>query len=266
VITLTDFEGDRDAIALCMALSLPSPRLAGVLATSTLAGLLTMRAGRVRRSLRHLREAIGLIRDRNGRSRLWHALRVRAYSRHVAFGLRRDLRVPVAVPAAKIPLVVRPLRPQDDLAFLSPEPGLPLQSAWGRLAQRRLLAANLATCWIAADPNGTVCYMQWLVAAHDNARVQAHWAGGLFPLLQQNEALLEGAYTAETHRGQGVMAHSMAKIAAAAQELGAQSVITFVEQSNVPSLKGCEKAGFAPYVKRTEIWFLFRRRVRFAPI
>jgi GNAT superfamily N-acetyltransferase len=248
-----------------MTLSLPLPRLAGVLATGTLAGLLTLQTDRGRRSLRRLREAIGLIRDPRGRSRLWQALRVRAYSRRVAFGLRRDLRMPFPVPAAKIPLVVRPLRTHDDLSFLAPVPGLDQPAAWGRLNQRRLLAANLPTCWIATEPNGTVCYMQWLVAAHDNARVQTHW-GGLFPVLQQGEALLEGAYTAETHRGQGVMAHSMAKIAAAAQELGAHSVITFVDHTNVPSLKGCEKAGFAPYIKRTESWLLFRRRVRFVPI
>ena len=248
-----------------MTLSLPLPRLAGALATGALAGLLTMRTGRGRRSLQRLREAVGLIRDRSGRSRLWHALRVRVYSRRVALGLRRDLRMPFSVPAARIPLVVRPLRPHDDLSFLAAVPGLDQPAAWGRLNQRRLLAANLPTCWIATEPDGTVCYMQWLLGAQDNARVQAQW-GGLFPVLQQNEALLEGAYTAETHRGQGVMAHSMAKIAAAAQDLGAQYVITFVDHTNVPSLKGCEKAGFAPYVKRTERWLLFRRRVRFAPV
>lgn len=106
--------------------------------------------------------------------------------------------------------------------------------------------------------------MQWLIAARDNARVQACF--DLFPELQPDEALLEGAYTAESHRGQGVMSHAMARIAAAARDFGARHVITFVDRGNVASLKGCEKAGFAPYIQRRETWFLFRRRVHFLPL
>ena len=58
----------------------------------------------------------------------------------------------------------------------------------------------------------------------------------------------------------------MARIAEQASDFGAQHVITFVGHSNVASLKGCERAGFAPYVERRESWFLFRQRVRFLPL
>jgi GNAT superfamily N-acetyltransferase len=196
---------------------------------------------------------------------LWQAARVRLYSVGDALGLRRDLSVPFPVPPAKIQLIVRPLRPDDDLSFIAATPALASEGASGRLDQSRLLAAALPTCWIAAEPNGTVCYMQWLIAARDNARIQARW-GGLFPELQQDEALLEGAYTAESHRGQGIMSHAMARIAAAARDLGARHVITFVHRTNVPSLKGCERAGFTPYVARQETWSLFRRHVSFRPL
>lgn len=208
---------------------------------------------------------LGLVRSSQGRRRLWQAVRVRIFSRCEALGLRRNLNVPFAAPAAKIPLIVRPLRPDDDLSFLTTGPETDPAAARGRLDQRRLLDANLPTCWIAADANGAVCYMQWLIAAQDNARIQARW-GGLFPVLQQDEALLEGAYTSESHRGQGIMSHAMARIAEQAQDLGARHVITFVEQKNVASLKGCERAGFAPYVERWETWSLFHRRVRFEPL
>ena len=33
-----------------------------------------------------------------------------------------------------------------------------------------------------------------------------------------------------------------------------------------PSLKGCERAGFAPHVRRVETYRLFRRYVAFAPL
>lgn len=211
------------------------------------------------------RDGLGLIRSGNGRRRLWRAARVRLYSRHEAVGLRRDLSVPFAVPPAKIPLIVRPLRPDDDLSFIAEVPELDPQAARGRLDQRRLLSAEIRTCWIAVDPNGTACYMQWLIAARDNAIIRARW-GGLFPELQPEEALLEAAYTAESHRGQGIMSHAMARIAERAHDIGAQHVITFVGHNNVASLKGCERAGFAPYVERRESWSLFRRRVRFLPL
>jgi GNAT superfamily N-acetyltransferase len=210
-------------------------------------------------------DAAGLVRSSLGRRRLLRAVRVRMFSRSEAFGLRRDLSVPFPVPSAKIPLIVRPLRPDDDLSFLAPDPGLAPDAARGRLDQRRLLAADVPTCWIAAEADGTVCYMQWLIAARDNARVRARWRG-LFPQLQPDEALLEGAYTAESHRGQGIMSHAMARIAEHAGATGAHHVITFVDHRNVASLKGCERAGFAPYVKRSETWFLFHRRVRFRPL
>jgi RimJ/RimL family protein N-acetyltransferase len=58
----------------------------------------------------------------------------------------------------------------------------------------------------------------------------------------------------------------MSRIAERARDIGAQHVITFVARRNVASLKGCERAGFAPYVERRESWSLFRRRVRFLPL
>jgi GNAT superfamily N-acetyltransferase len=210
-------------------------------------------------------DVIGLIRSSYGRRRLRQAVRARLFSRCRAIGLGRILDVPFDAPPAKLPVDVRPLRPNDELSFLAVVPGLAPDSARGRLDQRRLLTANIPTCWIAADFRGSVCYMQWLITAQDNGRIRDRW-GELFPTLEPDEALLEGAYTAETHRGQGIMSHAMARIAAEAGKLGARRVITFVHHANIASLKGCERAGFAPYIERREAWSLFRRRIRFLPL
>ena len=67
-----------------------------------------------------------------------------------------------------------------------------------------------------------------------------------FPQLAANEALLEGAYTPASHRGLGIMPAAMSLIAEKAETIGARYVITFVAQNNVPSLKGCQRCGFAP--------------------
>jgi hypothetical protein len=42
-------------------------------------------------------------------------------------------------------------------------------------------------------------------------------------------------------------------------------VITFVGFDNVASLKGCARAGFFPYVRRSQIWRFFRCRTVFGP-
>jgi hypothetical protein len=88
----------------------------------------------------------------------------------------------------------------------------------------------------------------------------------MLPRLAPGEALLEGAYTPDTHRGLGIMAHAMARIAEHAKELGASSVITFVAADNIASLKGCKKAGFYPYVERKVIWRYGRRQAVFTPL
>lgn len=200
------------------------------------------------------------------RALLRHVLGTRLHSETLAVGLRRDLDVPVAHPPAKIPLVVRPLQAGDDLSILDIEPaGLASEVLYERLSQRRLIASGLPTCWVAIAPDGKVCYMQWLVAPSDNARIRAQW-DDLFPQLAPDEALLEGAFTGDAYRGQGIMAHAMSRIAVAARAFGARWVHTFVGVTNVPSLKGCKKAGFEPFQQRSESWWLLRRRVVFTPL
>jgi RimJ/RimL family protein N-acetyltransferase len=190
------------------------------------------------------------------------AVRLRFSSDSIHYGLRRDVTVPFAAPPAKIDVVVRPLTPQDDLSFLDPEPGLPEDVARTRRGQRHLVAARLDVCWVAVDAAGRIAYMQWLITPKDNARIREVW-GGTFPQLQPDEALLEGAYTSEAFRGQGIMPHAMARIAESARGLGARWVITFVGDDNVASLKGCKKAGFSPYLERRQSWRLFRRQAVF---
>nr|WP_246603325.1 GNAT family N-acetyltransferase [Falsiroseomonas tokyonensis] len=98
-----------------------------------------------------------------------------------------------------------------------------------------------------------------------NAKIQSFFPAQWFPVLQENEALLENAYTPVAYRGNGIMSAAMALIAERAVDLGCRYVITFVERDNVPSLRGCRKSGFSPYLVRTENRFLLNlvKRRRF---
>ena len=107
--------------------------------------------------------------------------------------------------------------------------------------------------------------MTWLLTSRDNALVRARW-GELLPELQPDEALFEGPYTAESDRGLGIMKDACRRILEVARDSGVRYVMGFIAEQNVPSLKVAEFGGFAPFVKREERWFLFRRRIRFLPL
>lgn len=211
-----------------------------------------------------MRDIIRLLLSGNG-GRAWAAIAYRARSDSTSIGLRRDLTVPFTGPRAKIPLTVRPLAPGDDLSMLELAPGLSPDEAFWRLGQRRLLASGLRTCYVAIAPEGKPCYMQWVIPASEYQRVRQIF-GNLYPVLAPDEALLEGAYTPEAYRGKGIMGAAMSEVAQRAAQHGARWVITFVDQQNEASFKGCIKAGFTPYLKRQEKFRWFRRKVAFTPI
>jgi RimJ/RimL family protein N-acetyltransferase len=187
------------------------------------------------------------------------------YEQRLAYALRRDINMPFEPPKAKIPIVVREFEKRD-IPFLLPDS----RAALGRkesieLATRRAhLEAGIPQCYVAVDArDGTPCYFQWLMGAQQNDKIQAHFGEGWFPVLKPDEAILENAYTPVAYRGKGIMSEAMARIAELARGLGSRYVMTFVEVNNIASLKGCQKAGFAPYLLRTEsrtCFHLLRRR------
>lgn len=211
-----------------------------------------------------VREALTVIRSRQGFRWVRHTLRLRFHSRRVAIGVRRDLLVHVPVDPPKIPLEVRSLRPDDDLSFIADEPGLSPRAAAERTVQRWLLGSNLPPPAVAIDAEGKVCFMAWMLTAEDNELIQARW-GKMLPQLKPGEAIVEGPFTAESHRGLGVMLAYNA-ILDAARESGIRYVMGFIAEGNVAQLKVAEIGQFIPFVKREESWFLFRRRIRFLPI
>jgi RimJ/RimL family protein N-acetyltransferase len=184
----------------------------------------------------------------------------------ISYGLRRDLEVAHEAPAAKIPVVVRELQDGDIPALFHDAPELLTRKERLEIANRLAhIAEQIPRCFVAIDEReNRPCYVQWLMTAQHNEQIQRFFRGR-FPLLKNNEALLENAYTPVRYRGQGIMSAAMSQIAERAIELGGRYVITFVLQDNAASLKGCARAGFFPYTVRRDSHLLFRliRRRRF---
>ena len=215
--------------------------------------------------LRKVRDGVRMLARGHWR-RLIRAARLRLYSDYTCFGLRRDARIPFPAPPAAIPITVRPLEPEDDLSLLDVDaPGLTGEVAYTRLGISRLLQSGISTCFVAIGPDGKPCHLQWLISAKENPKLRAEF-GDLFPALEPDQAMIEGAYTPEGFQRLGVMAEATARVASHAPEFGARWVIGFTVERNHPALKAGMRAGFTPYLKRVESWRLFRRRVSFTPL
>jgi len=179
------------------------------------------------------------------------------YTEFTRFGLRRDLDQPFEKPSAKIPISVRPLQ-ESDLAALFSSDGADLKERLDIAHRLAFVARGARGGFVAIDSrNHAPCYVQWLFGTRDSGFIRA--LGG-FPPLEAGEALVENAYTPPNYRGLGIMPAAMALIAEHARDLGARSVLTFVDHDNIASLKGCQRAGFRPDLLH------YRRRYAFGVV
>lgn len=193
---------------------------------------------------------------------IWEECLKRVYSTSLSVGLRRDLTQDFDKPSARIDISVRKLQSNDTGIIL--EHG-EFAKANPRLAeyQQNLVQANLPDCFVAVNEEDKPCYMQWLIGPDQNHRLKEHF-GNSFPELDKNEALLEAAFMRPAFRGKRIMPAAMSRIAKEAKKIdGVRYVNTFVDLKNIPSLKGCKRAGFSPYILRKDRWFLFKRNITF---
>lgn len=192
-------------------------------------------------------DAAPSIRDRLGqiRTRITGRIKLGLHSEFTRYGLCRDLALPMETPKAKIPITVRPLQNSDlaALFFLEADTSSleeKLEIAW----RRSFVEKGARGGFVAIDMRSeTPCYVQWLFGSRDNDFIEQ--LGG-FPALEPDEALLENAYTPPQYRGLGIMSAAMAMIAEHAADIDARYVMTYVDDQNIASLKGCQRAGFFP--------------------
>ena len=175
-----------------------------------------------------------------------------------AYGLRRDLSVPFTAPEAKVPLTVRPLEERDVPHLMKPGAG---DSAFQLDRQRRLLEAEIQTCWVAVDEDDLPCYMQWLIIPDHNHLVQETF-GPEFPPLSSDEVLLEGAFTPARARGQRIGPRAMSLITEQAPPQ-ARWAWTYVAVDNLAALKLVTRSGYHPASLRRSTWRFLRQNARF---
>lgn len=177
----------------------------------------------------------------------------RILSKTEAFGLNRDLTIEFETPNAQLDILIRPLKAEDIPHFTAD------------LQNDGLIEKDIPTCYVATNFEGTPLYRQWLMDATQNKSIKEFW-GQSFPTLKKDEALAESVFTIPAYRGKGIMPAAVDLISRKAMDSGVRYVMLFVELDNIPSLKGCHRSGFSPFVLRTEKWFLFKRNITFEDV
>jgi hypothetical protein len=181
----------------------------------------------------------------------------------LSVGLRRDLTLPHIAPAARCPFSLRVASADDLSKVLSlSQPGLSLADQQAISVRMTQAEQCLGRAFVAIQADGHPCFVQWVLSEADNSCI-ATFFGGRFPPLKGGEALLENAFTPPAFRGLGIMPAAMSEIAESLGRDGFRTGLTFVASDNTPSLHGCRRAGFHPYLLRRDISLLlglFRRR------
>jgi len=179
-------------------------------------------------------------------SRIVARLRQGPYSKLFRYGLCRDLRFQIDTPKCKIPIKVRQATDSDILSLLSADGFTDRRETLEISWRRAFVNKGAKGCFVAVDQrNNKPCYIHWLLTFDHNEFIEKL---GWFPPLKSHQAILENAYTPKQYRGMGIMSEAMALIAERASDVGAYEVLAFVDHRNVSSLKGCQRAGFLPYM------------------
>jgi hypothetical protein len=199
-----------------------------------------------------LQQVYNLVKEGDLNS-VFKGIKKRLKSNNKAFGLKRDIYKEFKDPEALIDLSIRDFHSSDNTFFIDD------------ITNSGLIEKQIPNCYVAITNEGEPCYRQWLIGSKENKRIKEFW-GDFFPELKKDEALLESAFTTPSYRGKRIMPAAMSRIAKKGSELGVRWVITFVDVQNIPSLKGCMRSGFHPYILRKEEWFLFNKKVTFENI
>jgi GNAT superfamily N-acetyltransferase len=128
-----------------------------------------------------------------------------------------------------------------------------------RLIRLLMIKADIQQCLVAVNSTDDPCHMLWVIKSSENTKVQAFFKRG-FPILTDDEVLLEGLFTREEYRNKGIMRDVLSKIIEMGEELKARWAIAFVRKSNISSLKGFQRAGFVPYMLRHDRRRMFFRK------
>jgi len=197
--------------------------------------------------------AISLL-SRAGPNVIFHKAVGRVWSTKLLLGLRCDLASLPPIRPAKFEITMKPSESRTFTGFteeLEHVKGADFFEALERLA---VCEAGVPGQYVAAGPDGSPAYTQWLITPSDQHLLR-DYKPGHYLMLKADEVLLEWAYTFALSRRTGVMADGMGQLLRIARAQGARFAFTYVAGDNMPSLRGCANVGFT----LDHVWMKTRR-------
>ena len=161
------------------------------------------------------------------------------------FGLRCDLEKLPPAPKAKMAVEMDPLDLKAFHGFEAEYAMVTGHDAVEVYARERLREAGVSGAHLTVGPNGEPAFVHWLIMPPTQEELH-RFQPGRYRKLGPQEALVEGAYTFTAFRGKGLMIEGMAQLLVKAREAGMKTAWTYVALENIPSLRGCARAGFVP--------------------
>jgi len=193
-------------------------------------------------------------------------IRKRLYSDIVYYILRRDLTLPFPQPKTNISLTLRPIQGEDVPKLLSLEaPDLNNAEILERINLLRILKSDIHSCYVVATDDGIPCSMAWLILPAENNKIRHFFKGKILPLTP-GEVLFEGVFTLEKYRKFGIQHWRRWQFFEKGVQLGAKWAVTYIHNSNIPSLKSVKRDGYEPYMVRKEKWRFFWRTFTFTKL
>lgn len=194
---------------------------------------------------------INLIKEGKLKSIL-NKIAVRFYSEQVSIGFKIDLSEDLKRPRTLIPITVRPWKEEDTEYFSMDD-------------SNNGLINQLKTCYTITNKEGIPCFRCWAIDASQNEKLRNIW-GDTFPVLNEDEVLLESGYTIPKFRGMGIHPAAMILVPEKCKEFGAKFSISFVYVEAINSLRTFRYTGYTPYLLRKEKWFMLKKSVTYGEI
>jgi hypothetical protein len=184
----------------------------------------------------------------------------RLLSKRQFYILYRDLDKPFHSSARDKSLQLRTFQREDLHKLLSlNRNSLSDEEVMDRIRRLCFLKTGIGICYVATTGQDEPCHMQWMITHDYNLQLGTYFNDGI-PPFDQDEVLLEFAFTPETYKNKGVWTWATKRIAEEAKKLGKRRLIVFVRSDNPVSLNKCIHKGFVPYRLRKDRWFLFLKK------
>ncbi len=189
----------------------------------------------------------------------------RAFSTSRFIGFKRDSYTSPKIPSVDLKLNIRPIQKSDYEKILSfSHHTLPREIKYV-LVGRAWLMSGIKTCYVTEIEDKIPCHLQWMIGPEENDKLSQFTNGGL-PPINDNEVLLENAFTSMAYRRRGIEMWTVKQLLEKAVARGAKRAILFVRDTNTVTQKIVGRLGFVPYLNKTDRRFLFLRKITFQPI